>query len=326
MTIVVTGATGFLGRHICSRLIQLGESVVALGRDREKGAILEQSGARFFPFDLVLDDTSRLASDIDTADSLVHAAALSSNWGSRAAFLAANVYGTKQAIALSRAISAKRFVFLSSPSVTFRFADQFDVVERTPLPPPVNAYAESKGLAETLVRAAVDLSPIILRPRAIYGAGDTALLPRLIRAAQRGALPLLRDGKAVTNLTHVDDAANAVLAALSAPVHCGGRTYNIASPDVIEVREIIESACRKASIPVRWRRVSWPLARTLVRLGEYRSLLTPGRPEPAVTLYSLGILAFSQTLDISAAATDLGFGPETGFSDGLAKTFRGGGF
>jgi nucleoside-diphosphate-sugar epimerase len=320
MRVVVSGATGFLGGVLCRCLSDAGVDLVGLGRNRERGNRLREMGVGFVAADIGEPPDAALVDSIGGADAFVHAAALSSAWGETAAFMRANVFGTRHAMALARAAGVRRFIFISSPSVVFRFADQTLVREDAPLPKPINVYAASKQVAEAEVLVARDLAPIILRPRAIYGPGDKALLPRLIRAAGRGLLPLLRGGFARTNLTYVEDAARAVEAALHAPPTLSGRIYNIAGEEV-PLRFVVEQAAARAGINVRWRPVPWPLALAAARLAETVARLTPGRPEPAITAYGLGLLAFTQTLDTSAATADLGFVPKVGFDEGLDLTF-----
>lgn len=324
MRVIVSGATGFLGGRLCALLAAGGHEVIGLGRDAAKGNDLKRSGIRFVGVDLAAPPEAAMVKGLGRADVFVHAAGLSSAWGPRGAFLRANVTGTRHALAMARAVGVRRFVFISSPSVGFRFADQAGIREDAPLPKPVNAYAESKQIAEGDVLAATDLSPLILRPRAIYGPGDVALLPRLIRAAGRGPLPLLRGGRAATNLTHIDDVARAITCAMQAPAEIGGRIYNVAGDEALPLRTIIEASAARAGIPVRWKRLPWPLALGAARMAEAVSLLRPGQPEPVITAYALGILAFTQTLDISAARRDLGFQPDIRFDEGLARTFDGG--
>lgn len=314
MKVVVTGATGFLGGHVVARLLAEGHEVVALGRNAGIGSAL---GTRFIAADL-----SQFAGLLagESADGFVHAAALSSNWGPREAFWAANVEGTQQALMLARRLGVRRFVHVSSPSIYFRFADQLDVSEDMALPKPVNAYAWSKAAAERLVLAAADLGPVILRPRGLYGRGDTALLPRLLRAAKRGPLPLLRDGAAVTDLTHVEDVAGAVLAGLDAGPQAEGGVYNISGGEPMKVTTIAEMAARKAGTDLRWRPMPTALALGGARAMEAVSAMLPGRPEPVVTAYSLGIFAFSQTLDIARARTMLDWTPRVGFAEGLERS------
>ncbi len=315
MRVVVSGATGFLGGHLCRYLNGQGHEVIGVGRDPEKGAKLD---VRFEAVDLGTSDALKRVAE---ADSFVHCAALSSNWGRREAFERANVTGTRNALAIAERLGVKRFVHISSPTVAFRFRDQLNLSEDTPVPAPVNAYAASKQQAEHIVRASPAVGPIILRPRGIYGPGDSALLPRLLRAAQSGALPLINHGQAVTDLTYVDDVVQAIDLALMAPDICNGRTYNISGGEAISIKSIISQAAEAAKIPVSFTGIPVALAMTAARIAELTANLTPGRPEPLFAAYSVGVMAYSQTLDISAAKRELGYSPHISFADGLRRTF-----
>lgn len=316
MRIAVTGATGFLGHHFVNSALERGHQLVALVRDRTKGEALWQKGVHVLAGDLSgpLDVSTDLR-----ADAMVHMAAMSSNWGRREDFLTANVAGTATAVGLARQLRVQRFVHLSSPSIYFRFRDQLNVAEDTPLPRPVNAYAESKYLAERLVLEAADLNPVILRPRGIYGSGDVALFPRLLRAARHGPLPLLRGGRARTDLTHVDDVVAAIFAAIETSSTLPAMAINVSGGEALPIRHIVEAACARAGIPVRWRALPTALAFGGVRLMEALSATLPGRPEPVATAYSLGVLAYTQTLDISRAKSVLNWTPKISLAEGLAR-------
>ena len=315
MKIVVSGATGFLGGHLCRRLVELGHDVVGLGRDAVKGALLG------VPFEAVdLGATGRLAG-VDQADAFVHCAALSSNWGRRADFERANVTGTHNALAMAQKLGVRRFVHISSPSVTFRFCDQLNLREDSALPRPVNAYAATKQHAEAIVRERTGVPAIILRPRGLYGPGDTALLPRLLRAARSGPLPLIHHGDTVIDLTYIDDAVNAMVLALGAATMCDGRTYHISGGEALRIRDVAVLSAQAAGIAVRFTGIPASLAMAAARLAELAANLTPGRPEPLFTAYSVGLMAYSQTLDIDAARRDLGYVPQVSFAEGLRRTF-----
>ncbi|MEQ1493640.1 MAG: NAD(P)-dependent oxidoreductase [Terricaulis sp.] len=163
MRVIVTGATGFLGGVLARLLSDRGHAVVATGRDQKKLATLKRERVDVVALDLTDSNAPSL-----TCDAFVHCAALSSPWGRRSEFHRANVVGTQGAIALARASGARRFVNISTPSVYFRFQDQIGVREDAPLPPPINAYANTKRQAEQLILAAADLDPIVLRPRGLY--------------------------------------------------------------------------------------------------------------------------------------------------------------
>ena len=301
--VIVTGATGFLGGAITRQLLREGERVIAIGRDRKKLSRLAEIGADTSVIDLSKDEP---LPDLK-ADGIIHCAALSSPWGRRADF--------------ERQAGAARFVHISSPSVYFRFADQEHVREDMPLPRPVNAYAATKAESEKVVLAEPDLDPIILRPRGLYGPGDTALLPRLLRAAERGPLPLMRDGSAATDLTYVDDVAAAAILALRAPCP-SSRVYNVSGGEALPVRRVAERAGASAGINVRWRAVPWPLVSAAAHLSESFCAAMPGRPEPRVTAYSAGLFAFRQTLSLDRIQTELRWQPRIDFDKGLALTFK----
>jgi nucleoside-diphosphate-sugar epimerase len=316
--IIVTGATGFLGGALTRRLRALGIDVLALGRDREKLAALNALGVRIMALDL---STSERPSGIE-ADAFVHCAALSSPWGSRAAFHRANVVGTEAALTIARAAGVRRFVQISTPSVYFRFRDQIGVREDTPLPSPVNAYAATKREAERLVLADGDLDPIVLRPRGLYGPGDTTLLPRLIAAARKRPLPLMNGGRATTDLTFVDDVVDAAYAAVTVKPQPPQRVFNISGGEPLKVCDIAERAGQRANCVIRWRRLPAEAVFAFARLNEAVCKMLPHRPEPLVTAYGAALFAFTQTLNIDAAAKHLDWAPRVRFDEGLARTFE----
>ena len=195
--------------------------------------------------------------------------------------------------------------------------------EDAPLPRPVNAYAHTKRQAEILVLAAPELDPIVLRPRGLYGPGDTTLLPRLLAAAEKRALPLMNNARAATDLTYVDDVADAASAALDAPgAALTQRIFNISGGVALNVRDVAERAAAGANQTLRWRaRPAWAVlayARTLEAL----SASLPNRPEPVITAYGAALFAYTQTLDISAAKSQLAWSPRVTFEEGLARTFE----
>lgn len=313
---LVTGATGFLGGALLRQLRKRGQPAIGLGRDRARLAALRAEG-----FDLRAHDLKQpLDPDcFHGVTAIVHSAALSAPHGRMRDFVDANVTATGNIVALARALGIARFVHISSASVSFAPMDQIAVHENDPLPHPFNAYAATKAQAERIVLKADLPGTVILRPRGIYGAGDTALLPRLLRAAKRGPLPLLRGGQARIDLTHVDDVVAAVMAALDSD--STGTVYNISGGEVLAVTEIAARACAAAGQSLRWRRMPVAPLMALAAAVETTCLLLPQRPEPAITRYGLALFAYAQSLDISKAQSDLRWSPQVSFAEGLARTF-----
>ncbi len=316
MRVVVSGATGFIGGQVSRLLRSRGHDVLGLGRDPERGAALVAAGIGFEGLDLA--DIPAVRS-WDHAEVFVHAAGLSAPWGPRAAFDRANVAATRNALAVARTLKARRFVFLSSAGVGFRFADQLEAGERAALPVPVNDHAATKVIAEDLVRGA-GIDSIVLRLRTVYGPGDPGFLPRLVRAAGAGPIPLLRRGAAVTDLTYIDDAAAAVLCAVTAPPEITG-TYNVSGGEAVSIREIVTRICQEAGVLLRLIPMPVAVALASARLAESLARLRKDPPEPPITALGVGILAFSQTLNIAAARAELGYRPQVPFAEGLRRTF-----
>lgn len=322
MTLLVTGATGFLGGRVVRRYLALGRSVTALGRNQDRLDELAALGARVIARDLATPFTKDEIAGLTHIRTIVHAAALSAPFGRKKDFWDANINGTRHMVELAQKIDAKRFIHISTPAVYYRPADQVGLHEGHELPQPVNHYAGTKRAAEELVLSRLGRGTVVLRPRGIYGHGDTALLPRLITAARSGPLPLLRGGTAATDITHVEDVVDAIIAAERAG-SSSARIFNISGGEPVNIHALIERVCGQLSIPVRWRAVPTPIAMTAARAAELRSALTGWRREPRITRYSLGLLAYTQTLDIGRAERNLGWVPRVALDDGIEEALSG---
>ena len=306
---LVTGATGGLGLTLTQTLLDDGYVVRATGRNPPAIKRLRDTGAETIAGDLFELGPDALCRDIDV---VFHAAALSSPWGPDADFQRANVDLTRDLLAATRRAGAGSFVFVSSPSVYARWADQTELTEDTPWPErSLNAYSRTKGDAERLVLAAdaPGFRTVAIRPRAIIGPDDAVLLPRILRLVKRGRFPLFRDGRALVELTDVRDAAQALVLADVHRETAGGQAINITGGAALPVRDLVRGLGQALGVEVRT--VAFPLA-----LGQALSVgadalcrLLPGRPEPVLTPYTLSTLAWSQTFDLSKARGLLGYEP-----------------
>ena len=205
----------------------------------------------------------------------------------------------------------RRFVFTSTPSIYTCAADRLGLTETSPLPPhPANAYAETKLMAERTVLAASSsgFSTIAIRPRAIIGPHDTALLPRLLRAAGKGFMPLPRNGRALIEPTDGRDVVAALLAAESAR-SASGQVFNVSGGVPVRFAEFVTHVFTRLERKVRL--VPVPSSMLLVAAGllEQVSALKRGSPEPLITRYGAMTLGWSQTFDIAAARSALAWAP-----------------
>jgi nucleoside-diphosphate-sugar epimerase len=322
MKYVVTGGTGFLGRHVAWRLAAGGHDVTFTGRDAAAAEEVQRYSPQPIRWTRLVhgapDAVERLTKLACGADGIIHCAALSAPWGAAADFLRANVTSTEEVILACRRNGVGRLVHVSTPSIYFEFRDQFGVREDEPLPEPVNEYARTKRIAEERVRAAGLRHAVILRPRALFGPWDRTLMPRLQRVMQRGPIPLMRGGRAMLDLTCVDNAVDAVCLALERPLPRQVCCYNVSNGEPIALEDLLALVARTFLLPLRTRRIPWTVVAALAAVLEAAAKVSGGK-EPLLTLYSAGVLAYSQTLDLEAIRTELGYRPRVPLAEGMLR-------
>jgi nucleoside-diphosphate-sugar epimerase len=254
-------------------------------------------------------------------DVVCHAGALSAPWGKHDDFYDINVGGTEAVLAGCLAHGVRRLLYISSPSVVFDGRDQQLISEDVPYPRHfASIYSLTKKLGEDRVNAAaVGLQTVILRPKAIFGPGDQALLPRLIAAARQKRLPQVGDGRNLVDLTYVENVVHAVMLALDARAAIG-KTYTITNDEHVPLWGVIRSVLSRLNLATNLRQVPLHLALTAASLMELWAALT-GK-EPLLTRYSAAILARTQTYDISAAKRDLDYTPCVSIAEGIERTLE----
>jgi nucleoside-diphosphate-sugar epimerase len=323
MKVLVTGAAGFLGGHVVDTLRASGDDVRAFARASSDRAHLDAlSGLDVHVGDLEREDDVRGA--MRGIDAVVHAAARVTDFGSRATFERANVDVTERLLRCARAEGAKRFVFVSSPSIVMDGTHQRLVDERRPLPRRfANLYAETKARAERLVldANAAEFTTCALRPRAVWGPRDKhGFFPKLLAKMRDGKLPNLSGDRTVhASLCHVDDAARACALALRAP-DVGGRAYFITDGIETDVWAFVEDAARAFALPPPRRRVSPRVARALGGLVDvvWRLPALGHHRPPPLSRYAVELLTLDATYDITAARRDLAYAPRVTPAAGLA--------
>jgi nucleoside-diphosphate-sugar epimerase len=197
--VAVTGATGFVGSHLLRRLAESGRRIRILTRRLPENLPPEA------PIELVLgdlEDRSALRRLVTGADRIVHIAGIIKARHA-ADFQRVNVAGTRNvAEAVAEVAPQARVIHVSSLAAR---------------QPELSPYAASKREGETAIGPLAEMLPLtIIRPPAVYGPGDTEILP-MFRVAETGFLPYPAAPRARVSLIHVDDLAGALLTALTAP-------------------------------------------------------------------------------------------------------------
>lgn len=313
--VLVTGATGGLGLSLVDALAGGAREVVATGRREGADPRLRAANVRYVRGDLADPAAAlHLCRGIDT---IFHCAALSSPWGSAAAFRSANVDATANLLAGAARHGVATLVHVSSPSIYAAMRDRVGITEAdAPADPALNQYARTKLAAERLVLAADGaVRTAAIRPRAIVGPDDNAVLPRLVALARGGTVPLLNGGRALVEFVDVRDVVAALLLAEERIDWVHGRVVNISGGRPVSARDVSVRLAEALGLEVRLRPVPMAFARPLARVNELLSSTGAVAREPRLTRYTLAALAYSQTFDLSLARELLGWTPR---HDGLA--------
>ena len=208
---------------------------------------------------------------------------------------------------------------MSSPSIYAAPRDQIAIKESdAPQENNLNNYIRSKLASEKLFKDYPDVPSIILRPRGLFGIGDTSILPRVLELSQKIGIPLIGDGRQLMDMTCVENVALAIRLALEAP-QASGEVYNITNGEPRAFKDLIEETLGGIGYPITYRKVPVPLISVIASSLEFLYKILKLKGEPALTRYTYDLLRYSQTLDISKAERDLGYRPQISISEGIEQ-------
>jgi nucleoside-diphosphate-sugar epimerase len=323
-TILVTGASGFVGGHLAASLAASGHVLRLLSRTAPAAPL----GGPGEWFQGNISDKERVRQAMRGVDTVFHAAALAPGRGSDRDVWETNVDGTRNIVEASLAAGVKRLVFLSSVAA-YKPPLQPVVSEDAPLGG-ADMYGRSKCAAEELVcrECAGRLAYVILRPCQVYGPHDrTGFTSRLLRLLRLPVLPVAAASEGDFSLVHVDDLIAALLAA-------GDRTglregvFNIASASrtslrqLAEVRRVLKRTRQLVfKVPAAW----FGLGLSLRSLA--KAVLTRNQ-DLAWRSYNPGfthgnVLVGGPSYDIARATLALGYQPRVSYEASLGVLLDG---
>ena len=295
MLVAITGATGFVGRHLASLFLRRGHRVRALVRDLPRAGFLKTQGAELVAGSL--DDGAALTVLLKGADAVVHLIGIIAEWGP-ATFTAVHVDGTGRVLDTARAAGVRRFIHMSAIGAR---AD-----ERA------TQYHRTKWQAEELVRSS-GLPAAILRPSLISGPESVPIrtLGRLHRWFP--VIPIFGEGHFPTQPVWIEDVALAFALALERADVVG--TFELGGPAVLTYEEFVRAIGRAAGHPRPL--VHVPL--TLVRWGA--RAFDPLGPAAPITSIQLRMLIEGSSTPSNAIETVFGIRPVP-FEEGLRRFLR----
>lgn len=310
MTILVTGANGFVGRALCAALRDAGRRVRGIVR-QPAGNAAACGCDELIAGDICGElDWNRALNGID---SIVHLAGRAHvtrdpTPDPLAAYRRVNVDATRRLARAAADCGVRRCVFLSSIKVNGN-ASRVPFTERD-APRPEDPYGRTKWEAEQALREIAETSRlelVILRPPLIYGPGVKGNFLRLMRAIDRG-LPLpLASIENRRSLIYVGNLADAIIASLDQPA-AAGKTYLLADDDGISTPDLVRGLARELGKPARL----LPFPPALLKLAG----MAIGQSE------ALSRLLGSLQVDSGQIRRELGWRPRYELACGLRETAR----
>lgn len=299
--VVVTGAAGFVGSHLCERLIAEGNSVVGIDafipyypralKEQNLAGLLASPAFTFAEVDL---RSAELAPLLAGAERIFHTAAMAGllkSWQQFEEYMTCNVLATQRLLAAAVATGVRHFIHCSTSSVYGRFATGG---ENAPLAP-VSPYGITKLAAEQLCHAYAEkdgLGYTILRLFSVYGPrqrpdmGYNIFIRKLLAGK---TIVVDGDGTDSRSNTYVADCVNGLLLAASQPERSIGETFNIGGGEEVNVIQVLQM---------------------LEELSGRTAQIVHGPPRPGDQRRTVA--------DIDKARRVLGYDPRTRLVDGLA--------
>src|SRR3954464_12038905 len=301
-----TGGSGFVGGRLIQRLVDEGWRVRALARSAEARARVEALGADAVRGDL--DNGAALRAGAHGCAHVFHAAAHLGADGDWKAFERVNVQGTKNLLAAARDAEVKRFVHVGTEAALLAGEPLIEADERTQLRPdsPV-PYSATKARAEIAVLGASEegvFETVSVRPRFVWGVGDTTLLPMIVEQARAGKWAWIGGGRNRTSTTHVDNVVEGLICGARRGVP-GNAYFVLDDGGPVVFRDFVSELMRTQGVEPPGKSVPTFVARALAAVG-------------AIPRFAFWVASQDCILDDTKAREQLGYQPVTSREEGLA--------
>jgi nucleoside-diphosphate-sugar epimerase len=314
----VTGGSGFIGSRLTERLVREGWRVRALARSDRSAAAVEALGAESVRGNL--SDVDAMSAGAEGCEVAFHLAAHLGQWGSREEFERDNVTGTKNTLEACARAGVRRFVHCGTEAALIAGEPLRNVDETAPLRPDSKAlYCSTKAMAEQAVRDANrdGFETVVLRPRFVWGKGDTSLLPQILEGVTAGRFAWIAGGGHLTATTHVDNVVEGLL--LAAQRGKPGEVYFVTDGDPVVFREFVSELIASQGVEPPSRTVPGALARVIAPVAEAAWRALPLTGTPPLTRLAVWLSSQECTIDISKVRRELGYEPVRSREQGLAE-------
>jgi nucleoside-diphosphate-sugar epimerase len=314
MKILVTGASGLLGRAVAQALLGRGDEVTVTQRRASGLDCREIRGDIADP-----DVAGRAAAG---QDAVVHLAAKVDVVGPWVQYARANVDGTRSLLAAARRSGVGRLVNVSSPSVAHAGSPLMGAGADPADPESARSnYSRSKAMAERLALAAdgPELAVLCVRPHLVWGPGDTQLIGPIVARARAGRLPMIGTGAALVDTTYLDNAVDALVAAVDrcGPVH--GVSLVVSNGEPRPVGEILRQVCAAAGVPAPRRHVPLRAAVAAGYVVEKLWAAARATSQPPMTAFLAEQLGTAHWFDQRRTRQALQWSPRISLDEGFER-------
>ncbi len=286
--ILVTGATGYIGRHIVARLVEKGERPRCLVRDTRRAATLLAADK----IEMVQGDTTQaatLAAAVQGIDTIIHCAFITADHkvSNPQAYEEANVKGTANLIKTAQAAGVKRVIEMSGLGTK---------------PDKPGTYMQGRYLSEKmLVDSGLDWT--IIRPSVLFGKDAPFItgLSSLIRTAP--VVPLIGGGKTLFQPILVDDVVTVTMKIVEEPERTNKHIYTIGGPAYYSFSQVFDVLLQS----MHKHRLKVYAPTPLVGIGA--AVMEAILPKPPLTKAAMALFSFDNTTDLNSVERDFGFTP-----------------
>ena len=314
--VLVTGATGFIGRRVVARLAGEGHRVRAFLLPSEDPAAIPQlrelaGSPRLEVVRGDVTDAASVAAAARGAGRVVHLAAVVGDWGPDELFERINVGGTRHVLDAAAAGGAARVLMVSSIVVYGSRLATGVCDEDAPREHGLGPYSRTKRASEELAldyHAFGRVPVTVVRPGNVFGPGSGLWVDELARLARRGLAMWLGDGRGDASLAYVDNVVDVIVRALLHP-GAAGRIYNAADAGGVSWRDYVTDVARVAGARPPHRSMPVAVAERVAAVMERAWRLTRRRTRPLLTREAVQLFASRAPVPIARARAELGYDP-----------------
>jgi nucleoside-diphosphate-sugar epimerase len=269
-----------------------------------------------------ITDPDTTARACEGQDAVVHLAAKVGVTGGWDEFETVNVHGTVQLLDAARRAGVRGMVHVSSPSVAHAGHALVGAGAGPADPSGTRGhYATSKAMAElaALDASSTTLAVVAIRPHLVWGPGDTQLVGRIVERARAGRLALVGSGAALIDTTYVDNAADALVAALDRLDRLAGKAFVVSNGEPRTVHELVARIVAAAGVPWKPRRVPAVLAIAGGSLVERVWDRTGRTDDPPMTGFLAEQLSTAHWFDQRRTRDELDWSPTIPLAEGFER-------